>query len=254
MVRGYLITAGIKLAPRILFSQMTFLRRYSRHPERTPLEVRYKKVRKLIVKIVETMKIDVKVNGLDFLRNQEGSFLGISNHRNFFDPLFYMYLSEKPVSFIAKKEAFKIPFVSRVMKAVDAFSIDRDDVMNQFRLFRAVADRLSKNDLSYFIFAEGTRMRDPNQIHTLPFKDGSIKPAYWAHKDIIFAATYGTHLMTMKKPKGYKIRNITIEFHKPLKYEDYKNQKTTQVMPLIENITNKTLVKIAKENDSRNLK
>lgn len=249
-----MIIAGIKMAPFIGFAQFTWLRKYSRHPEKAPIEYRYKKVRKLVSRIVKSLKLDIKANNLEYLNNHEGSFLGISNHRNFFDPLIYIYFSEKPISFVAKKEAFGFPFVSRVMKTIDAFSIDRDDVMNQFRLFKDVGERLKKNDLSYFIFAEGTRMRDPNQIHTLPYKDGSLKPAYWGEKDIIFAASIGTNSLTSKKPKGFKKRNVTFEFHKPLKYSEFKDQPTTALMPVIEKITNDSLIKIAKENNSRNLK
>ena len=100
-----------------------------------------------------------------------------------------------------------VEFVKQIVKSIDAFSIDREDMLHQLQLFKAVGERLKKNDLSYYIFAEGTRMKDPNQIHTLSYKDGAIKPAFWASKDIIFCATYGTHLLTMKKPKGFKKRN-----------------------------------------------
>ena len=91
--------------------------------------------------------------------------------------------------------------------------IDREDVLLQSKRFKQISERLKKNDLSYFIFAEGTRMRDPNQVHTLPYKDGTLKPAYWAEKDIIFVSSHGTHLVSMKKPKGFKKRNIFLINH-----------------------------------------
>ena len=95
---------------------------------------------------------------------------------------------------------------------------------------------------------------DPNQIQTLPYKDGALKPAYWAEKDIIFAVHYGTDKVLKKMPKGFKKRNITFEFHQPIKYQDIKNKTTTTVMPLIEKISNDTLKRIAEQNSSRNLK
>lgn len=254
MVRPYLVLSAIKLAPRILLARITWMRKYSKHPESAPIEVRYQKVRKLIIKVINALKVDIKATNVDYLNNHEGSFLGISNHRNLFDPIFYIYFSEKPISFVAKKEAFKLPFIASVMKSIDAFSIDRQDLMNQFRLFKEVGERLKKNDLSYFIFAEGTRMKNPDQIQTLPYKDGTLKPAYWAEKDVLTVAMYGTHLLTMKKPKGYTKRNVTLEFQAPIKFSEIKDKPTTQVMPAIEKITNVTLERLVKENNSRNLK
>lgn len=248
-----MILAALKVGPRILCSSLTWVRRYAKHPESTPIDVRYKKVRHLVIKIISALKIDVKANNLDYLNKHEGTYLGISNHRHAFDPLFYIYLSEKPVSFIAKKEAFSMPFVKQIMKSIDAFSIDRDDLMHQLTLFKAVAERLKKNDLSYFVFAEGTRQKNPELIQTLPYKDGALKPAYWAEKDVIFSATYGTELVTRNKPEGFKKRNATFEFQQ-LAFNEIKNKNTTEVMPIIEKITNNTLVKIAKENNARNLK
>lgn len=254
MIRPHTIYEGIKASPFILSAQFTWLRRYAKHPERYPIEVRYARVRKLVKHIVKAMGVDIVANNIDYINNHEGVYLGISNHRQAFDPLYYIYLSEKPISFLAKKEAFKIPFVARVMKAIDAFSIDREDVMDQVRLFKDISERLKKGDLSYYIFAEGTRMKDPDSLSTLPYKDGSLKPAFWAEKDIIFAVHYGTDKVLKKMPKGFKKRNITFEFHQPIKYQDIKNKTTTTVMPLIEKISNDTLKRIAEQNSSRNLK
>ena len=254
MGKAHFIISFIKFTPYLLYSYFTWLRKYSRHPESAPIEVRYEKVRKMMFKALHILRYDIKANNLDYFTKHEGSFLGISNHRSFFDPVFYIYYSEKPISFIAKKETGKIPFLSSVLRAIDAFLIDREDVMSQLRLFKEISERLKSNKISYLVFAEGGRMKDSSQIQTLPYKDGSLKPAYWAEKDIIFASIYGSHLVTERKPKGYTKRNITLEFHKPIKFSDIKDQSTTQVMPMIEKITNETLVKIAKENDSRNLK
>lgn len=254
MIRPHVILAGIKCAPFIIHAYFSWMIKYSKRPDQAPIEVRYKLARKLIVRAINSLKPDIKINRPEYLNEHEGNFLGLSNHRNFIDPLFYIYFSEKPVSFVAKKEAFKYPFVGRLMRCIDAFAIDRADVMQQVRLFKNVSERLKKGDLSYIIFPEGTRMKIKDQIHTLPYRDGSIKPAFWAQKDIIFMAHMGTNYLFGKTPHGFKKRNITFEINKPLKYEEFKDMKTTELMPIIEQKTNETLVRLNQENLQRNLK
>lgn len=253
MVQPHFVFTCLKLGPRILWSRLTWMRKYSKHPESAPIEVRFKKTQDLLRRCLKALRYDVKIHNLEYLNSHDGVFLGISNHRSFFDPVFYICSSEKPVSFVAKKEAFDIPFVSTVMKVIDAVSIDREDMLHQLQLFKSISERLKKNDLSYFIFVEGTRQKDP-EPRTLPYKDGALKPAYWAEKDVIFSAIHGSELVTQKKPKGFKKRNITLEFHPVIKFNDIKDIPTTKVMPTIEKTTNETLVRIAQENKTRNLK
>ncbi len=254
MIKPHIIRAAFILGPKILLARLTWMRKYSHNPNKYPIEVRYKKVRQLIIKILDTLKLDIKAINLDYLNKHEGSYLGLSNHRHAFDPLLYIYLSEKPISFLAKKEAFKMPFVKQIMKSIDAFSIDREDILHQLKLFKDIASRLEKNDLSYFIFPEGTRQKNLSLVSTLPYKDGAIKPAYWAKKDIIFVSMYGSEVITKKKVDGFKKRNITFYVNEPIKFKSIENKPTTEVMPRIEKLSNKNLITSHQENISRNLK
>lgn len=248
------IRLALKVAPTVLHAELFWLHRWARHPERVPLEKRYNKVRKLTRRIIDLLEIDVKFKNSSLINSQKKCYLGLSNHRHFIDPLFYIYYSEKPISFVSKIENAKKPFVKDVMACIDCLYIDREDVINQVRVFKKMSERIKNNELSYFIFPEGTRMKNRNQINTLHYKDGSIKPAYWAECDIIPCATYGSDFMLIKKNPKLKKRNITIEAIKIIKHEVFSSMTTIALMPLIEKDSNSALEKLYKENLSRNLR
>jgi len=248
------VKLALKVAPTIIWAELSWLKRYAKHPEKYPIELRYNKARKLIRRVINKLELDVKFNNVDILNTQDKCFLGLSNHRHFIDPLFYIYYSEKPVSFVSKKENIKKPFVRDVMKAIDVLCIDREDVISQIRAFKTVAERIKKNELTYFIFPEGTRMKNREQLETLPFKEGALKVAYWAECDVVPCATYGSDYLLLKKRPNLKKRNITIEALKTIRYSDIKDKTTIQVMPLIHKDINEKLKDLYNQTLSRNLK
>jgi len=242
----------LRLSPMILFNYFWWMKRCSKHPEKLPLEVRYKRLRKILVKTFKVLKIDIKVNNSEYINKGDKPVLYTCNHRFFLDPCFLMNLSEKPVSFIAKKELRDKPFLGTAIKSIDGFFIERDDLMSQVRLFKAVAEKMKKDNVSYLIFPEGTRMKDKNKIETLPFKDGSIKLAYWANVDIVPMAMIGNENVFSKKPKGYKKINVGVTFFKPYKINEIKDISTTKITPEIYKMTNDELKLLYQDNLNRN--
>jgi len=238
----------LRLAPSTAWAYCTWMVRYSRHPERYPIEVRYAKVRKFMLHCIKLWKADLVVDGGEYITNRTEPFLGVSNHRHFLDPILYIYLSKQPVSFIAKKEAYKLPLVGRVIRSLSGYFIDRDDIMSQVRVFKEIAQKMKNEKICYYIFPEGTRQKDKNCYRTLPYKDGALKLAYWANVDIIPSVSYGLELAFKPLPKGVKNPKVNLHVFKPITPEDYKDKPTTEVMPKIYNMTNEILPRLAKEN------
>ena len=89
--------------PAILYYHLFYMIRYSRHPEKYPLEKRYKVARKEISYVIGLFKLDYHLEGMDQFVESNEKYLLISNHLSFFDPLMIIIKSEKPVTFIAKK-------------------------------------------------------------------------------------------------------------------------------------------------------
>lgn len=177
--------------PVILYYHFFYMIRYSRHPEKYSLEKRYKVARKEISFVIGLFRLDYQFEGLEkFTESKEKSLL-ISNHLSFFDPLMIIIKSEKPVTFVAKKEVFKMPFVRQVAKAIDVFPLDRENIMSQLSEIKKIVTYLKDpNKPSVIIYIEGTRNKFPENP-CLEFHAGTLKIAQMAGCPIMVAATYG---------------------------------------------------------------
>ena len=176
----------------ILYYHFVYMIRFSRHPEKYPLEKRYKIARKEISFVIGLFHLDYTLENFEqFSESKEKSLL-ISNHLSFFDPLMIIAKSEKPVTFIAKKEVIKMPFVKRVAKAIEVFPLDRDNIMSQLSEIKKVVSYLKDpNKPSVIVYIEGTRNKNPENP-CLDFHAGTLKIAQMAGCPINVAATYGS--------------------------------------------------------------
>lgn len=177
--------------PVILYYHFVYMIRFSRHPEKYPLEKRYKIARKEISFVINKFHLDYKFTGFENFTNSKEKCLLISNHLSFFDPLMIIIQSEKPVTFVAKKETFKMPFVGKVAKALEVFPLDRENIMSQLSEIKKIVTYLKDLDKpSVIIYIEGTRNKEP-QNPCLDFHAGTLKIAQMAGCPILVGATYG---------------------------------------------------------------
>lgn len=177
--------------PVIIYYHFRYMIRFSRHPEKYPIEKRYAIARKEISFVINKFHLDYKFNGLEKFTDRKEKTLLISNHLSFFDPLMIIIQSEKPVTFVAKKEIFKMPFVKRVAKAIDVFPLDRDNIMTQLSAIKEIVSYLKDpNKPSVIIYIEGTRNKNPENP-CLDFHAGTLKIAQMANCPILVGATYG---------------------------------------------------------------
>jgi 1-acyl-sn-glycerol-3-phosphate acyltransferase len=219
-----LLTAGW----RLLFDFTFYINRYAKHPERYSIEERYAKVRSLIIYILDHFRIDWKIEGIENLKALNDSskpFLMAPNHMSDLDPLALVYLSEKPISFVAKKETTKMPFIGTAVKALDGFFMDRDDLRQSLTVIRGVEQKLKEGHCSYIIFPEGTRNKRPAVTGVSPFRPGSFKAAYLGQTPILPVSIYGTFRPFHSNP-DYKRNLLQFTFFKPDTYEDYEKMDT----------------------------
>lgn len=210
--------------PAIIFNFFRYLK-YTRHPEKYPFEKRYGMVRKEILFVLRRFHIDYKEEGYDILKNAKKPALCISNHYSFMDPVMLIAASERPITFLSKKENLKMPFVGQILKMLQAFTIDRKNVLSQVRTLQQIAEHLKDETKPHvFIFIEGTRNKKP-EGELLEFHPGTLKIAYKANCNIVPVTTYGTFRVLLlssylkKYPFLWKI-------HEPITPEQFSGKTT----------------------------
>ncbi|KUK36744.1 MAG: 1-acyl-sn-glycerol-3-phosphate acyltransferase PlsC [Thermacetogenium phaeum] len=87
---------------------------------------------------------------------EKGPVLIIANHISNWDPIVVGSALKRQVHFMAKKELFKIPVLSLIIKALGAFPVDRQRV-DRAAIRRAL--ELLENGKVVCIFPEGTRSK-----------------------------------------------------------------------------------------------
>lgn len=222
-----IFTAGI----RILWDHIFYISKYARHPERYPLEERYKKIRSLIIYVVDKFRPDFKIKGLENLRRLEKenkTFLITSNHQSDMDPIMMIYFSEKPISFVSKMEAKKFPIIGKTVVALDGLFMDRNDLRQSLKVMMELEKRFEKGGVSYGIYPEGTRNKEMDKQILLPYKPGAVKAAKKAGVMILPVCMHGNFRLLPARP-NYKRIPLEITFLDPLEL-DFINENDTETI------------------------
>ena len=221
----------------ILFYHIFYMCRYARHPEKYPFEKRYRIVRKEVKFVFKHFHLDYKMENFDLFSKCDEKCVIITNHLSDSDPLALIAASEKPLTFVCKKEVFKFPFVGKVAKAIDCFPLDRQNLMNQISQIRNIVSYLrDKNKPSVLIFIEGTRNRNPGSA-CLPFHPGTLKIPQIAGVSILVGAIYGSFRILDKKAHLPKYP-FFFNFYKKINVDEAKQYNTTELATMLEKETN----------------
>ena len=135
--------------------------RFAKHPEKRPIELRYKKLRNLLFELGQRLNMKIYVTGLENVDPNE-QYLFTPNHQSVFDPLIQIMILEQPLSFISKYEAKKMPFVCQAIQIIDGEFMKRDDLRQSLKVIKRVTKDLEEGNKSWTVFPEGTRSRLEN--------------------------------------------------------------------------------------------
>ena len=226
-MRKYLsyIRIGLTAGLALLYWNLKYFRKFSKHPEKYSFEYRYEKTRKVVLYVLRRFHVDYKVMGFDNYQKLGKKCLIVSNHHSDADPLIMVALHEKPITFISKKEAFDFPIVGNALRGLEAFSLDRENVMNQINQIKQIVAHLkdeTKPDLVVYI--EGTRNRTPED-GCLPFHAGTLKITKMAGVPVLPLSLYGTSRI-LTKNSYLKKYPVFINYMKPIEYYNYENFDT----------------------------
>lgn len=213
------------------------MNKYAKHPEKTPLEKRYSRVRSLISTACDKMKVEPIIIGKENIPEGTACFFG--NHLSAGGTLTYFKVFEKPFSFIAKEEVKEMPFVGKMFASSDGLFLDRKDLKQELRVMMKVQEKLSNNVCNVYIFPEGTRNRD-NLRHTLEFHKGTFRSAMKAGVPICPVVNYGGfRILSLKQ--NHSRYPVIIKFLKPIYPEEYNGKSTEEIGAIVQSMIQKEL-------------
>ena len=212
----------------ILWDYFAWMRKFAKHPEKYPFETRYKKLRKLLLRLDRGFNCSYHVEGLEKLPQETCCI--IANHLSAYDPLALICAMDKPCTFVAKKELQNKPFAGKVIAGIDGLFLDREDLKQQLRIMMKVEADLKKGEKNWIIFPEGTRRKDQMK-NMRDFHHGTFRPAVKARVPIVPVAMYGSFRPLKRKPT-YKKYPIWIKFLDPIYPEQYKEMSNQEIAKL----------------------
>ena len=212
---------------------------YASHVDKYTEEERYKLLRFIDNRAITGGRIQIDVHGEENIPKENG-FMFFPNHQGLFDVLAIIQACPTPFSVVMKKEIQNIPFLKQVFACMKAFAIDREDVKQSMQVILQVTKEV-KAGRNYLIFPEGTRTKDPNNVHE--FKGGSFKPAVKAKCPIVPVALIDSY----KSFDTKSIEKLTVQVHflEPLLYEEYKDMKTVEIAQEVKS----RIEKVIRENE-----
>ena len=206
---------ALKAGPLIIWNYLSWIIRYSRHPEKYSIEVRYNRVRKLVLKLLKRLNVVIHAEN-EYLINDGKVKMFTPNHQSLLDPLFLIALSEKPITFVAKIEVKKQPFVGRVMRILDGELVDRSDLRQQLGVLKKVSKSLANNQISWGIFPEGTRNKNLDNVLIGELHPGTFKIVLNNDVEIVPTIIDKSYIVLSRKikRKQYDVNVSFIEFDK----------------------------------------
>ena len=222
----------------IIFSYFAWMRKYAKHKDKYPMDIRYKKIRKLLIKLSKSFNVEYIVEGQENIPDEVCCF--VSNHLSAFDPIALICVMDKPCTFVSKKELEDKPFAGKVITGMDGLFLDREDLKQSLRIMMKVEDDLkNKKDKSWIIYPEGTRNKDP-MAKLREFHHGTFRPAFKAKVPIVPVVTFGTFRALKRKP-NFKKYPIHIKLLKPIYPSEYENMTTQEIAKMTQDMIEREL-------------
>lgn len=148
----------------------------------------------------------------------DGPVLYVGNHRSFFDiPITYTRCKNL-TGFISKKEMEKFPLLVTWMRYLYCLFLDRDDIRAGLKTILQAIEYV-KNDISIFIFPEGTRNKG-EELSLLPFHEGSFKIADKSGCPVIPVSINNTNQIFEAHFPRVKKQHVIVEYGKPIYLND----------------------------------
>ena len=166
---------------------------------------------------------------------QKDSFIMVSNHGSLLDPPLLGHALGRNISFMAKAELFKLPFLGFVIKACGAYPVKRG--IADKNTIKTACNKLSNNNC-IGIFIDGTRQKDGRVNKP---KQGAALLAFKNQKLLLPVAIVNSHRLIRFRFCIPFFTKIIIKVGKPIKppksaSRDDLNLVTNQLKENINNL------------------
>ena len=159
-------------------------------------------------------------------------FLLISNHRSSFDNMVQAYLLKKELlSYVTKKENFKIPIGRHFMKKICYLPLNRGDIRCAVKVINQAGEFIKNDECSIGLFPEGTRTKDG---FLGPFKPGCFKIAVKSKCPIVVTTTTGAEMVHKNWP--WKRTDVYFDVIRVIPYEEYQGKTTVEIAEMVRSI------------------
>ncbi|MBQ4522231.1 MAG: 1-acyl-sn-glycerol-3-phosphate acyltransferase [Lachnospiraceae bacterium] len=189
----------------------------------------------IIDSLNQLLRVKLRVSGKEILPKEK--FLFVCNHRGAMDPLITMgVLRNYNMGFVAKKEIYKIPIISRLMHRCFCLCLNRDDIKEGAKTILKASTFIKDDKASIGIYPEGTRN---TKKEMLPFMNGAFKIAKKANCPIVIATIKNTEVIMKHAP--FKKTEVFLDFVGVLDKEFVGENNTAQISDKVRAIMERSL-------------
>lgn len=139
-----------------------------------------------------------------------GPVLVVANHASDFDPPIVSSCVQRPVSYMAKQELFKVPVLSSAIRAYGAYPVQRGGSARG--AIQAALQQLEQG-WAVGVFLQGTRTRDGRIPDP---KLGAAMIAAKAQVPLVPVSLWGTHRILPRGAKVPKPLPVTVRIGQPI--------------------------------------
>jgi 1-acyl-sn-glycerol-3-phosphate acyltransferase len=172
----------------------------------------------------------IRVEGLENIPPRACIFA--ANHTSNLDPPALVAVIPRRVSFLAKREVFRIPILATAMRVAQFVPVDRASREAATASVDIAAGRL-KEGLSFAVFPEGTRSPDGRMR---PFKKGTFVMAMQAGAPVVPVSIVGAQNLMQKGKWTLRPGEVTIRFGPAVDASEFTLERRGELLARVESL------------------
>lgn len=170
---------------------------------------------------------------------KKGPLVVYANHKSFVDPFVVMETVGRPAGYTPKDKLYRLPVINKWFDIMHCMKVTRDDNRKTAEAL-VTAIKNVKSGYTMVVYPEGG-IKDRSTEDMVQTRAGAFKLAVKAEATIIPVTIIGT--LGTDKRMPFKVSKVTMIYHAPILYADYKDLTTAQIGDNVMNIVNEGMKK-----------